>query len=246
MTQKNILVFGAVSTIAIEVERLLANESTTFYLVARTQDQLDSVAKDLQTRGAKVFTKTSDLAIDSKHQKIIDDAKAKLGSFDLVLLAHGSLPEQDLCETDHSELRKAIEVNYFSAVSLLLKAAKVMETQQSGTIAAISSVAGDRGRQSNFIYGSAKAGLTVFLAGLRNKLIQKNIQVVTILPGFVDTKMTVNLKKGPLFASAQTVAKGIVKAIDKKKDVVYLPFFWQFIMVIIRNIPERVFKRLKL
>ena len=121
-----------------------------------------------------------------------------------------------------------------------------MEERKYGCIAVISSVAGDRGRQSNYIYGTAKGALTLFLQGLRNRLARSNVQVLTLKPGFVDTPMTAHLKKGLLFVSPETIAKGILRSIQKKKNEVYLPWFWYFIMKIIKTIPEFIFKRMKL
>lgn len=141
---------------------------------------------------------------------------------------------------------EAIGVNFVSAASLLSHLANLMEKRRGGTIAVISSVAGDRGRQSNYVYGAAKAGLSAFASGLRNRLQKSGVSVVTIKPGFVDTPMTAHVKKGPLFATPEAVARGIVKAIDRRKDVVYVPGFWRPIMWLIRSIPERIFKRLSL
>ncbi|HXC65533.1 MAG TPA: SDR family NAD(P)-dependent oxidoreductase, partial [bacterium] len=120
------------------------------------------------------------------------------------------------------------------------------EAQGRGCLAVISSVAGDRGRQSNYVYGTAKATVTAFLSGLRNRLFRSGVQVLTIKPGMVDTPMTAALKKGPLFASADTVAAGIVRAVDKRRDVVYVPGYWRLVMGVIKALPEGVFKRLKL
>jgi short-subunit dehydrogenase len=141
----------------------------------------------------------------------------------------------------------ALDVNFLSVVSLLTPLANRFEANKHGTLAVISSVAGDRGRQSNYVYGAAKSGLDAFLQGLRNRLSKAGVHVVTVKPGFVATPMTAHLpQQGPLWAQPDDVAEGIVKAIDKQKDVVYLPGFWALIMLIIRLIPERIFKRLNL
>ena len=246
---KNILILGATSTIAVEVQKILANDETTFYLVARNKEELDAVSQDLKTRGAKVVTKIQDLADESKHDSLINDIKGTFEAVDVALLAYGVLPNQENCQKDLQALKDAYQVNLFSAVSLLTRLSNQIEKQNlkdhPATIAVISSVAGDRGRQSNYVYGSAKAGLTAFLSGLRSRLLNKNIHVLTILPGFVDTKMTADLKKGILFATPQSVAIGIVKAIENKNNVVYLPFFWKYIMLIVKIIPEMIFKNLK-
>jgi hypothetical protein len=131
-------------------------------------------------------------------------------------------------------------------IEFITAAANYFENKKSGTIVVIGSVAGDRGRQSNYIYGTAKSMLSTFLQGLRNRLHPHGVQVITVKPGFVDTPMTASFKKGALWASADSIAAGIEKAIAKKSDVVYLPGFWRFIMLIICHIPEGIFKKLKL
>ena len=131
-------------------------------------------------------------------------------------------------------------------VSFLTPVANYFEKLQKGTIAVGSSVAGDRGRQSNYLYGTAKGAKTIFLQGLRNRLTKSGVQVLTIKPGFVDTPMTAHIEKGPLFVDPEVIAQGIMKAIKNKRDVVYLPFFWRWIMLIIKLIPEKIFKRLSL
>jgi len=139
-----------------------------------------------------------------------------------------------------------LQTNFTTVVSLLTLLANLFERQGRGSIAVISSVAGDRGRQSNYVYGAAKGALTIYLQGLRNRLAKANVHVLTIKPGFVDTPMTRDFKKGLLWVGPDVIARGIVKAIDKRKDVAYLPFFWRYIMFIIKIIPERIFKRLSL
>jgi short-subunit dehydrogenase len=131
-------------------------------------------------------------------------------------------------------------------IALATVLANRFEAQRSGSIAVISSVAGDRGRQSNYVYGAAKGAVTLLLQGLRNRLSKSGVQVLTIKPGFVDTPMTAEFKKGALWAKPDDIAHGIVSAIDRRRDVVYLPGFWRLIMLIIRHIPEPIFKRMSL
>ena len=139
-----------------------------------------------------------------------------------------------------------LRTDLLGPVSLLTRAAQRLEAQGSGCIAALSSVAGDRGRGSNLVYGAAKAGLTAFLSGLRNRLSGAGVRVVTVKPGFVDTPMTDHLPKNPLYASPERVARDVVRAIDTGADVVYTPWWWRFVMLAVRLIPERLFKRLSL
>lgn len=244
---KKVLILGATSAIAQHVARLLAARGASLYLVARNPNQLEAVRQDVATRGAaKAEAFTVDLNDFGQHEALVERAFTALGGLDMVLLAHGVLGDQAECEKSYAAAEKVFTTNFNSFVSLLTVVANRFEAQRSGTIVAISSVAGDRGRQSNYVYGSAKAALTAYLQGLRNRLFRSGVKVVTVKPGLVDTPMTAHLKKGPLFTTPDVVAKGIVRAAQKGKDEVYLPGRWWLIMFIIRAIPEFVFKRLKL
>jgi short-subunit dehydrogenase len=187
-----------------------------------------------------------DLVDASLHDGLIKRAKSALGNIDLVLVAHGTLGDQIVCEKSWPKSLMILEENFLSQASLLTILANEFDFARHGHIAVITSVAGDRGRAKNYVYGSAKGALSIFLGGLRNRLAAKNIPVTDFKLGFVDTPMTTHYKKGPIWATPESVAQGIVSAIEKKKDVVYLPWFWCWIMMVIRNIPERVFKRLKI
>ncbi len=244
---KNILILGATSAIAQETAKLFAAEGANFFLVARHPDRLAAVAQDLKVRGAaKVETQAIDLNRLEQHATLLQSATKALGSFDLVLMAHGTLPDQHACEQDVAKTMEAIQTNTLGPISLLTHIANLFESQQHGCLAVISSVAGDRGRQSNYVYGMAKGGLSIFLQGLRNRLHRSGIQVLTIKPGFVDTPMTQHLPKNALFASPQQVAQGIYRAIVKGKDIVYVPSYWRWITWVVKSIPEGIFKRLSL
>jgi len=180
------------------------------------------------------------------HRSVIDSAIAALGGLDVALIAHGTLPDQALCQLNVSETLDAIQVNFTGTVALLTLLANYFEAQRSGCIAVITSVAGDRGRQSNYVYGAAKGGVDRFLEGLRNRLFRSGVAVVTIKPGFVDTPMTAGMKKSLLFASARRVGLGIHRAIGRRRSVVYIPWFWRPIMAVIKCLPEDIFKRLQL
>ncbi|NBX76079.1 MAG: SDR family oxidoreductase [Proteobacteria bacterium] len=241
------LILGATSAIAIETAKILSDRGDALFLVARSPEKLESVRCDLEVRGGKIAgTLSSDLNDFSTHPGLMKKALEALQGLDLVLIAHGTLGDQKACEQDFVLAEKEIRTNFLSCVSLLTLISNKMEQEKSGTIAVISSVAGDRGRQSNYIYGSAKGALNLFLQGLRNRMYSSGVMVLTIKPGFVDTPMTAALKKNFLFAKPDQIGRGIVKAIDRKKDVVYLPCFWWGIMAIIKAIPEKIFKRLKL
>jgi len=229
------------------VAKIYAAQKCRLYLVGRNEENLHIVADDLRVRGAEaVEVLALDLTDSATHRELIEHAENFLQGIDIVLVAYGSLPDQSACEADPVHALRELNINFVSVVALLTQLANDMEKRGSGTLAVISSVAGDRGRQSNYVYGAAKGGLSIFLQGLRNRLASKGVQVLTIKPGFVDTPMTTDFKKGLLWVSAETVARGIVRAIDKQRDIVYLPWFWWGIMLVIKSIPERVFKKMKL
>jgi len=243
----NVMIFGATSAIAQEAAKIFAQRGDGLFLVGRDDVKLAALAENLKVlTGQKPDFKGIDFSSTAQITEVIQQATNGFSGLDVVLVAHGSLPDQRRCEENPDESLDAIRVNFLSFVTILTVCANVMEKQKRGCLAVISSVAGDRGRQSNYVYGSAKGGLTTFLQGLRNRLAKSGVSVVTIKPGFVDTPMTAHLPKNFLFAKPSAVAAGIVQAIDRGKDVVYLPFFWRYIMLLICLIPERFFKKLKL
>lgn len=244
---RKVMIVGATSAIARETARLFAAAGDRLFLVGRNPERLQSVAEDLRVRGAsEVGTAVADLNEFDRHSELIEQAAKAMDGLDTVLVAHGVLGDQQKAQADFAEAEESLRTNFLSVVSLLTPVANRFESQGHGTIAVISSVAGDRGRQSNYVYGTAKAALSTFLSGLRNRLHPKGVHVVDIRPGFVDTPMTAHIDKGPLFARPEVIARGIHRAIQRRSDVVYLPWFWALIMLVIRSIPERVFKRLKL
>jgi decaprenylphospho-beta-D-erythro-pentofuranosid-2-ulose 2-reductase len=244
---KSALIFGATSAIAQEVAGILGRQGVELFLVGRDETKLSALAENLHVlTGRRPDFKGIDFSSTHQIAGVIQQARNSLTGLDTILVAHGSLPDQRLCESNPEEALEAMRVNLLSAVAILSVAANEMEQQQRGCIVVISSVAGDRGRQSNYVYGAAKGGLTVFLQGLRNRLAKSGVTVVTIKPGFVDTPMTAHLPKNLLFAQPAAIAAGIIKAIEHKRDVVYLPFYWRFVMLMIRLIPEGLFKKLKL
>ncbi len=244
---KKILIIGATSAIAEATARLWAAQGHRFFLVGRDAERLAAIGADLRIRGATaVDHAVQDLNDLALHRPSIDGAIQVMGGLDLVLIAHGTLGDQKAAEADVSETLRQINTNAISAISLLTLIANRLEQQKSGTIVVISSVAGDRGRQSNYVYGTAKAAVSTFLQGLRQRLYKSGVSVVTIKPGFVDTPMTAQFKKGLLWAQPAAIARIIVSKSERRADVVYAPWFWWAIMTIIRWIPESLFKRLKL
>ena len=177
---------------------------------------------------------------------MLNKAYDALGAIDVVLIAHGTLSNQKESELSVELTMQEIKTNALSAIALLAHLANRFKEQGSGTIAVVSSVAGDRGRASNYVYGSAKAMMTTFTSGLRQRLHKSGVSVVTIKPGFVDTPMTTEFKKGLLWVKPESIAEMIVLAIDELKDEVYVPKFWREIMLIIKMIPTNIFKRRKL
>ena len=240
---RRVLVLGATSAIAQETARIFAARGDALHLIARNASRLAAVADDLRARGAAaVTTAVHDLDLDSG--QLVADAAAALGGIEIVLLAQGVLGDPAEYDQSAEAAARVLQTNLVGPVALLTRIAPLLK--EGACIAAISSVAGDRGRASNGVYGASKAGLDAFLSALRNRLFKRGVRVVTIKPGFVDTPMTAQVPKNALFASPAAVARGIVRAVDGTADVVYLPFFWRFIMLVIRALPERIFKRLSL
>lgn len=243
----NVLVVGATSAIAEAAARLWAARGDSLYLAARREALLAASAEDLRVRGAAhVATERFDVLDAAGHRGLIDRAAAALDGLDAVLIAHGSLPDQAACEADVALALREIELNALATSSLALHAAAVLEARGGGTLAVITSVAGVRGRASNYVYGSAKAQVSTLLSGLRQRLARKGVAVVDIRPGFVDTPMTESFRKGALWASPARVARDIVRAVDRGTPVAYTPGFWRWIMLVIRHIPQFVFNRIRL
>lgn len=244
---KKILIIGATSAIAEATAKRFAGQGDSLFLLARNSLRMESLAQDLRVRGAAtVNTAIFDANALETHGALLETALTTLQGLDIVLIAHGTLSDQKACESSTELTMQELHTNAISIISLLTILANHFAQQGHGCIAVISSVAGDRGRQSNYVYGTAKGALTIFLQGLRNRLYKSGVQVLTIKPGFVDTPMTANFPKGPLWASPDKVAKDIDSAILNKRDILYTPGFWWLIMMIIKNIPEKVFKRLSL
>lgn len=247
---QRVVVIGATSSIAEQVARILVAEGASVYCVGRNEEKLEVLLNDLRVRAGKeglVGGCSADLVDRSKHEELIRDAERFLGDIDGVLVAHGSLPSQSDCEVDVALTQRELDLNALSVINLLTHFANRFEASKSGVISVISSVAGDRGRQSNYVYGAAKGMVSIFLQGLRNRLAKSNVDVVTVKPGFVDTPMTDGFdKSGPLWTKPDKVARGIVRAMRKGTNVAYLPWFWRCIMLIITHIPEFIFKRMSL
>jgi len=243
-----VLIIGATSAIAHAVARRYAARQAALFLIGRRLPALEANAADLVVRGAEsVGCALLDANDHDRHEAVLAEAWAAYGGFDVALVAHGVLPDQAAAERSVTATLESFDTNAASVIALLTLLANRFEAQGSGVIAVISSPAGDRGRASNYVYGAAKAAVTVFAAGLRHRLHAKGVRVITIVPGFVDTPMTAGIAKtGPLWAAPEQVARDIVRALERGFGVVYTPGFWRWIMSAIRHVPERLFVRTKL
>jgi short-subunit dehydrogenase len=244
---KKIVIAGATSAIARGFARAAAEHGDAIFLVGRSEQRLEETAADLRVRGALTTgTFVMDLRDTARHAEMIEAGDKAMGGFDTLLLAYGTLTDQAAAERDPDVLQRELATNFTSAAALLMLVGNRFEAQKKGAIGVITSVAGDRGRQSNYIYGAAKAGLIAFTSGLRGRLFPAGVSVTDIRPGFVDSPMTAQVKKNPLFAQSEPVGRAIYRAVDRQKSVVYLPWFWRYIMLIIRSVPEAIFKKLKI
>lgn len=245
---KRILILGATSAIAERWARLRAAQGDRLLLVGRDPAKLSVIADDLRARGAaEVMTADSDLADPESATERFDAFRERLGGVDVVLVAYGILGDQAAAQADVERLEHGLLTNFVSAAVWCELAAGALERSGGGALVAISSVAGDRGRRSNYAYGAAKSGLSVFLEGLAHRFAGTPVTVVAVKPGFVDTPMTAHLPKGgPLWATPDKVAQDIERAIEKRRPVLYTPWFWWLVMMIIRNLPRVIFNRMKI
>ena len=240
-----VLIIGAKSDIAKEVAREYAKNGYDLYLAGRNIDEMKDFENDIKIRSkADVKLKEFDITNFESHEQFYNSLEPKpLG----VIVAAGYMAEQKECENDFTKTLNTINVNFTGAVSILNIISNDMEKNKNGFIVGISSVAGDRGRKANYIYGSSKAAFSSYLSGLRNRLFESKVQVLTVKPGFVATKMTAGLDLPvKLTAQPEEVAKDIFVAQQKGKDVLYTKGIWRLIMLIIKHIPEFIFKKLSI
>ena len=245
---KNIFISGASSAMAVAFARHYANEQACFFLLGRNENKLEVTKNDLLVRGAgKVFILSVDMAQPQDYTAIVQQAVQNLGHIDIALIAQGVMQEQAVLQQDVNALRENFQVNTLSAIEQASALGNYFEQKSGGSLLVISSVAGDRGRQSNYVYGASKAALSIFTDGLRNRLSRHGVSVITVKPGFVDTPMTAELdKSGPLWASPEKIAHDMARAVGKGGCVLYTPWFWRYILLIICHIPDRIFKKLSL
>jgi len=247
---RRLCLVGSTSGIARALARQLVARGARVHLGARDLEEAERDAVDLQIRGGNPVSFSRFEAMDlASHADFLAQARERLGGLDGVLVAFGILGDQERCRRDFNYARQVMDMNYTAPASVLSQAAALLEEQgQGGLLVALGSVAGDRGRPSNYTYGSAKAGLHAYMQGLRGRLASQGIRVLTIKPGPVDTPMTFGLgfPGGLLTADPESVARSILRAIERGGEVVYAPCFWAGIMAVLRAIPESVFKKMKL
>ena len=244
---KPVLILGATSSIARSTAEAFAEKGHSIYLAGRDAVELERLASDLRIRyRTEVRHGVFEAEDYVSHTSFIERVREEMGGLEGVLLAFGYLGEQHLAARDSTERVAVIARNLTGAINLLEPCAACLERQGSGFIIGISSVAGDRGRQSNYIYGSAKGGFTIYLQGLRNRLFPSGVRVMTVKPGFVDTAMTYGMPGLFLVAPPAYVGEQIVRALEKGRDVAYIPWFWRYIMLVLKLLPESIFKRLRL
>ena len=246
----NVLLVGATSAVARVLAQRLASRGCNLVLAGRNREELDAIASDLEIRyQCRVRVELVDARKVHEHADFVDRAMNGLNEpLQGAILCQGVLHDQQLAGQNWSLAEEMIEVNLTGTISLLNLLADRFSTLGRGYLAAISSVAGDRGRQSNYIYGATKAGLNAYLDGLRNSLYSRGVHVITIKPGLIDTPMTRGIGKmpGPLTTTADRVARDIDRAIRRRKNTLYTPWYWRWIMCVVRSTPEWIFKRLKM
>lgn len=244
----HIFISGATSAMAQAFARRYANRKARFYLMGRDQAKLEIVKQDLLARGAAdVWVTCVDMAKPQPYEVMLAQVIQQLGSIDIALIAQGVMRTQTLLQSDVAALQENYQVNLLSAIEIATVLANYFEQAKRGSLLVISSVAGDRGRQSNYVYGASKAALSVFTDGLRNRLFRHGVTVVTVKPGFVDSPMTAGMeKKGPLWATPEQIAEDMEKSVGKGGGILYTPWFWRYILLIISHIPDFIFKKLSL
>lgn len=244
--QKTWIILGATSSMARAMARQLADQGAGLVLCGRDLDDVKVTAVDCEARGA-LFADA--MAFDARDRAgfaaIIARAAREDGEINCAVFV-GSMPEQDRIDADPLLIEGVVADSHVGPATFLQMLAPLMEEREQGTVVGVGSVAGDRGRIGNYVYGSAKAGFATYLSGLRNRLTRSGGHVVTVKPGFVDTAMTWDVEGMFLVASPDAVARDILKAVEKKKNVIYTPFFWRYIMTIIRLIPEFIFKKMSI
>jgi len=246
--RRTVLILGATSAIARAVASEFGRRGFDLLLAGRDTEELELLAADLRIRhGVGAAALPFEALAYETHARFLEECQAaSAGTIEGAVLCFGTLGDQASAQADFAQAREILETNFVAAVSIFNLLANAFEARGGGFLCALSSVAGDRGRQSNYLYGAAKAGLSAYLQGLRNRLFPAGVRVVTIKPGFVDTAMTFGRPGMFLVASPEAVARRIVGAITGREDVAYVPRFWRLVMILLRLVPEALFKRMRL
>jgi short-subunit dehydrogenase len=237
----SVIIFGATSAIAAEAAAAYAARGDRLCLVGRNPAKLAAVAARVGA-AASIVCDFDDLA---RAEAVVGEAIAALGGCDVALIAHGLLGDQEATEHSVAAAEQVIRTNFTSVVALLVPLVNHLEAARHGKLGVITSVAGERGRPRNYTYGAAKGALGLYLQGVRSRLYPTGVSVTTLKLGPVDTPMTRDHKKGPLFATAPAVAHQLVAAIDAGRAEAFVPWFWSAIMPVVRNAPEALFQKLK-
>lgn len=241
---KKIVVIGATSGIAQAICRQYAEQKNELFLIARNRDHLESLSKDIAIRsGRPCGFALFDAKENQKIEHCLESALAMLSEIDVLVIAHGTLPSQEKCRDNLSEALLEFQINATSYIGLMTLFGNYFRKEKKGSMVVFSSCAGDRGRKSNYLYGATKAAISTFSSGLRASLHSDGVHVMTVKPGFVDTPMTADFKKNFLWASPDKVASAVIKAVECKKSVLYVPRFWSYIMLIIKHLPEFLMRK---
>jgi len=243
--KKNILIFGGYSTIAINIVKYLYkyNKSYNFILIGSSIEKLNLTKQKLvdELKDIKIIYNNFN-ALNDDPKKFISNIFLNYENIYSAIICFGTLPNQKNSENNTNYLLDQIKINFTCKIQIFLSLAENFKKQRFGQIVYLGSVAGDRGRKSNYLYGSMKASLFIFLQGLRNKLSKYNVNILYIKLGFVKTNMTIDFKKNFLWSDPDYVSKKIIKAMLKRKDIVFIPFWWRYIMLMIKMVPEKIFK----
>ena len=243
--RQRLIVFGATSAICHALLKRYAHSQAEFFLVARDAQKLEIIAADLEARGGSVKGHAVyDFNKATEHENVLAQAVADLGGLDIAMVAHGTLPDQSECELSAAAVQRCMEDNFTSAAVIIQSCAAQLAGQGAGTLAVISSVAGDRGRKSNYFYGAAKSGIDTIVQGLQGRFSGSQIRVVNIKPGMIASPMTAHMQHGAIWSTPEAIAPAIHRAIERGRAVVYVPGYWRLIMLIIRALPAGIMAKL--
>ncbi len=246
---KSIVIIGATSSIAEHCARLWVTEPVRLLLIGRNQNKLNIISHDLKVRSpsSEIEIIVNELISVEAIKEIMTCVSSLSQHIDTVLIAHGVLPDQEHCQSEIIACRESLEINALSPVLILEAFANIMHAKNGGNIAIIGSVAGDRGRRSNYIYGAAKGMIEKYVQGMQHRFANTDLHISLIKPGPTDTPMTMHLKSSKLkFANVDLVAKEIVSGIEKNKRIIYTPKKWKYLMLIIKSIPFFIFKNMNI